>query len=460
MRTPAAVRVPFAFAFAGALAAQQFAADVDALCRPLIDGEFAVGCTVGVIDGDAALVRGYGLVSPDGDRVPDGATVYEIGSISKVFTGLLLADAVERGLVSVDDEVQRLLPDGTRVPAADGRPIRLRDLTTHSSGLPRLLPGPSPDPADPYAHLTPERLLAGLATVSLRGKPGERYEYSNLGAGLLGHALVLRNGAASYGDLLAERIARPLALDDTVVALDDAARARLAPPFDGDLQPSHNWDLAALAGAGGIRSTADDLLKFARAQLHPAGGTLASAIASSHQPLFTDGKDTTVAYGWHVADGGATLWHNGQTGGYHGFLAVQPGRGRAVCILANGARGESDQVGRAILQRLGGGPLLPLQVEKAVAVDRALLQRCVGDYRNDGGARFAVKLAARGLVARLDDQPVLRLHARSPTEYYYRAVEASLTFEVAGDRAVALELHQGGHDQRFVRIDDGAVKAR
>src|SRR5262245_46769538 len=162
MRTPAAVRVPFAFAFAGALAAQQLAADVDALCRPLIDGEFAVGCAVGVIDGDVTLVRGYGRVAPAGERVPDGPTVHEIGSSSKVFTGLLLADAVERGLVSLDDPVQKLLPDGRRVPASAGQPIRLRDLTTHTSGLPRLLPGPVPDPADPYAHLTPERLLAGL----------------------------------------------------------------------------------------------------------------------------------------------------------------------------------------------------------------------------------------------------------------------------------------------------------
>lgn len=194
----------FAVVCAGSLAPAQteLAATVEAFARPLADAGCAGSVVVGVIDGDARLVRGFGRV---GDGAPDGRTRYEIGSVTKVFTGLLLADAVARGLVALDDPVQGLLPDGATMPQFEDQPVRLWHLATHTSGLPRLPDMKGSDPKDPYAHFDDARLFAVLPKARVRRAPGEKSVYSNLGVGLLGRALVHKQGAASYEALLRER---------------------------------------------------------------------------------------------------------------------------------------------------------------------------------------------------------------------------------------------------------------
>ncbi|MGE3171926.1 MAG: serine hydrolase [Planctomycetota bacterium] len=429
----------------------EFALEVDAFCRPLIEAEVAIGLVVGIVDGDATLVRGYGTVAAGGPKQPDADTVYEIGSISKVFTGLLLALAVEDGRVALADPVQKHLPPQVRMPRTDAAEVLLWHLTTHTSGLPRLPSGTSPDPDDPYAHFDRDRLFAAVAESPLQNEPGSTYEYSNLAVGLLGQLLVDTAGAVSFDALLQERITGPLGLGDTSVHLGDAQRERLAPPYGIDGDPAHNWDLAAFAGAGGIRSTMRDMLTFARAQLHPDRTPLAAAIRRSHQKLHDGVDGMAVACGWHFARDGSTLWHNGQTGGYHSYLAVSPAAGRAVCLLTNMSRGEVDVVGERLLQRLFGMPAEPLAIERPVEVEREALERCVGTYQLQPNVRMRVTLRERGLYAQLTGQDAFRLYPRSTTEFFYRVTAASVTFEVEGDEVKALVLHQGGRDIRAPR---------
>lgn len=452
--------VPFVLSFAALAPAQdaraaltpELAAEIDAVCQPLVDAGLLVGCVVGVASGDERLVRGYGVRAVGGPK-PSASTLFEIGSVSKVFTGVLLASAVVRGEVKLDDAAQTLMPDGVELPKRDDAPVLLWHLATHTSGLPRLPDMTGADLADPYAHFTAERLFDAASRVKLRRAPGSTYEYSNLGVGLLGALMVRKAGAESFDALLRERITGPLAMADTVVELDDKGRERFAAPHDADGGSCRAWRLAALAGAGGIRSTMDDMLRFGAAQFASGDSELDRAMGLAREKRHDGKGGIALGLGWHIARDAETRWHNGQTGGFHAWLGVHRPSRVAVCVLANTARGEVDAFAEAILRRVCGGPApKPLAIEKPVAVERAALARLVGEYEMSADAKFTITLDERGLAAQLTDQPSLRIHARSSTEFFYRAVEASLVFELDGDVAKAVVLHQNGQEIRCSRI--------
>ncbi|MBI4881230.1 MAG: beta-lactamase family protein [Planctomycetes bacterium] len=326
---------------------------IDSLAAPLIEQREALGLVVGVLQNGEESVHGYGRVTHDGDSAPDGATLYEIGSITKVFTGLLLADAVEEGLVGLDDPIARHLPDTLRLPAEEP-PVLLRHLVTHTSGLPRIPDGFRPEnPQDPYAGFGVAELYSYLEGYVLDAPPGERYAYSNLGFGLLGHVLCQARALPDYEQLLLSRVCRPLGLNDTRVALNDSMRARFAAASGPNSRPLTPWNFDALAGCGAIRSTVRDLLLFAALQLDPDRTPLARAIRRSHERLFSLAADgSAVAYGWHVGEGGRTLGHNGQTGGFHALLLIAPAERAAVAILASSTSGKIDEIGVQILKEI------------------------------------------------------------------------------------------------------------
>jgi CubicO group peptidase (beta-lactamase class C family) len=202
-----------AFFFCSTSALADHADKIDRLVNPLIEGEALVGCVVGVIDGDAREVHAYGEVHRGEGDQPSGATIYEIGSITKVFTGTLLADMHERGHVKIDSPLAELLPGGVTAPVADEKPITLAHLATHTSGLPRLPSNMDPTHHNPYADFTVEKMYAFLGGHELRRPPG-KYEYSNYGMGLLGQVLAERAGK-TYEQLVIERICEPLGMSDT-----------------------------------------------------------------------------------------------------------------------------------------------------------------------------------------------------------------------------------------------------
>ncbi|MEN8706782.1 MAG: serine hydrolase domain-containing protein [Nocardioides marinisabuli] len=277
--------------------------------------------------------------------VPDGRSLHEIGSVTKTFTSLLLADGAVRGEWSLDTPVRDLLPSGTRVPARDGVEITLAHLATHTSGLPSL-----PVPAvrgsvdmlrgrDPYRDLTPEGLLEALGRARLRRTPGSgTVHYSNLGVGVLGQALAHATGT-SYGDLVQQRVCAPLGLVDTATddRLSDEQRSRLVPGHRRRSAPAAPWPLAGMPGAGGLRSTVDDLLVYLEAQLDPGSTPLGEAVRLTQQPRVTRGQ--TIGLGWLRHDRPDHLWwHNGGTGGYRSFAGFVPAEGVAVVVLSNHAR--------------------------------------------------------------------------------------------------------------------------
>jgi CubicO group peptidase (beta-lactamase class C family) len=268
----------------------------------------------------------------------NGNTLFEIGSITKTFTGSLLADMVARGEVKLDDPVAKFLPGSVHVPSRNGKEITLLDLATQSSGLPRLPNNMHPaDFGNPYADYTVEQLYAFLDHYTLTRDIGEKYEYSNVGVGLLAHALSLRAGK-SYGELLRERILEPLGMHDTMIELTPDAKARMAQGFDAMGTPVKLWDMPALPGMGALRSTANDMLKFLAANLDSTSTPIGRELAAAQMPRrAADKSGNSLGLAWHIVTvfGTTITWHNGGTGGFRTFIGMDRERHRGVIVLTN-----------------------------------------------------------------------------------------------------------------------------
>lgn len=441
----------------------QSAAYVEASAREFVEPAVKSGTLAGIAVGLARRASGdseswhslvFGLAGgPDsGMQVCNADTIFEIGSVTKLFTALLLAEMATRGEVKLDDPVQQYLPDDVHVPTRDGRPIRLVDLATHSSGLPRMPNNFKPqDPANPYADYDPQRLYAFLNEYQLRHAPGQRVAYSNLGMGLLGHALA-RAAGVSIEKLINDRIATPLGMSDTVFVLSSQQQPRLAAGHDADGSAVGNWELNVLAGAGGLRSCVRDLLKFASAQLSPGQSPLEQAIKLTHLPR-TRMKNSPIeiALGWHISNG--VYWHNGQTGGYHGFIGFAPHEGVAAVALSNTASSLVDEIGMSLVKLAVGKAVEPLKVHTVRPVPTEILDRYVGRYDLEG-ATLTITRDEERLFAQLTFQAQARIWPASEREFFYRVVDAQITFDVdeRGD-TTGLVLHQNGRDIKARKLD-------
>ncbi len=420
-------------------------ARADALVAPLLDGAWIDGASAAFVTRDGAWFRGWGHARTATDT-PDADTLYEIGSVTKVFTSLLLAEAVRRGDLALDQPVQSLLPADATVPSRDGRAITLGDLATQTSGLPRMPPSFHPaDPANPYADFGAAQLFANLAATTLPRRPGEAYGYSNFGVGLLGFALAA-HAHTTYPALVRARITEPLGLRDTVVTLTDDQRARFATGHDADAQPAAPWTLDALAGAGALRSTARDLATVLGLALVPSRHALGAELRSMAVRRADADHGGGIGLGLHVDGAGAVWWHNGETGGYHALMAFDPAAGLGVAVLSNTASGLVDALGFALLRVLRGEAPTALSLPATAHLDAAALDRCVGAYTLAPGAVLTVLRDGDHLTAQLTGQPAFRIWPSSPTEFRYRVVPAQLSFAADGAHAASVVLHQNGRD--------------
>ena len=294
-----------------------------------------VGIVAGVIEPKGTRVVAYGSLDQGDKRPLNGDTIFEIGSVTEVFTSLLLTDMVRRGEVALTDPVAKYLPQGVKVPERGGRRITLEDLSTHTSGLPRLPSNLKPaNPANPYADYSDARLYEFLSTYKMWRDIGSGFEYSNLGGGLLGHALARRAGM-SYEALVTSRIAQPLGMRSTGITLSAEMKARLAVGHNASLAAVPNFDYQALAGSGALRSSANDLLLLVAASLGYAKSPLAPAMAAMlkvRRPTTIPG--TEMALGWVVASDGI-VWRNGSTAGYRSFVGYEPKSRAGVVVLSN-----------------------------------------------------------------------------------------------------------------------------
>ncbi|MEO8909634.1 MAG: serine hydrolase [Gemmatimonadaceae bacterium] len=423
----------------------------DSAVRAILEGRVAskqaVGIVAGTLDHGRTGVFTAGTSGAAGVAL-DGNTVFEIGSITKVFTASLLADMVSRGEVRLDDPVAKYLPKSVRVPTRNGKQITLLDLATQSSGLPRMPDNFRPkDENNPYADYSVDQMYAFLSGYQLPRDIGSQYEYSNLGVGLLGHALSLRAGK-SYEDLLTERILRPLGLNDTRIVLNPSMKARLAPGHSPSGAIVENWDLPTLAGAGALRSTANDLLKFLAANLDSTSSPLGRILATTHVARRdVDAVRMRIGLNWHVLNTSERLivWHNGGTGGYRSYIGFDTTGKRAVVVLSNQSA-SVDDIGFHLLD--ARSPLAPpssTKVRAEITVNPAILESYVGVYQLAPSFVIAITHEGSSLYGQATGQPRFQLFAESPTEFFLKVADAQITFEKdASGKVTRLILHQNG----------------
>lgn len=419
----------------------------------------SIGVVVGIIGVEGRRVIAYGHLEKGDPRPLNGDTIFEVGSTTKVFTSLLLTDMVERGEVALDDPAAKYLPASffpVKMPERNGRLITLVDLATHTSGLPRLPTNMFPkDSSNPYADYSVEQLYQFLATYKLPRDIGSQYEYSNLGGGLLGHVLAQRAGM-DYEALVRSRICDPLGMNSTRITLDPEMKARLAVGHNHAMETVGNWDLPTLAGAGALRSSANDLLTFLSANLGYTKSLLAPAMAAMlnvRRPTGQPGLE--VAHGWHIltTSGKVIVSHNGGTGGYRSFMGFDPKAAIGVAALSNaGTLAGVDDIGRHLLDQ--SIPLMKRPSEhKEVAVDPELFDRYVGRYQLASNFILAVTREGDHLFVQATGQSKCEIFPEGDRDYFLKIVDAQITFVTDGSGpATELILHQNGRDQHAKRV--------
>ena len=323
--------------------------------RGVIQPHVKVGAMVGVIHRGSRLVFSFGNKTREGDNPPDGNTVFEIGSITKTFTGILLAHMHVSGIVNQDDPVGGYLaaPEVT-MPSHNGVEITLKHLAAHLSGLPKLPPDMGPLEEYPYLTYSVQDMYDFLNGYSLTRTPGSEYLYSNIGMGLLGHTLGLIDGT-NYQDLLAREIFSALGMTRSSVFLTPAQESNLAAGHDADLTVTHSWDSQdCLQGAGAIKSCLNDLFIYMEVNIGLRPSLLASAMELSHRSVFTiqSGQSTGLGWGLYEMPGQNILWHNGITAGYTSYMGFNKELANGVIILFNHFDGPSWEVGERILSIL------------------------------------------------------------------------------------------------------------
>lgn len=341
------------------LNAQKLPDNVEASIKKRLEYGFSPSYAIGIIDKKGARYYNFGTKTINGAPV-DEHTVYEIGSISKVFTAILLAQQVANGKMKLDDPIRKYLPADVKIPQRSGKEITLGNLSDHTSGLPRMPTNFSPSNANnPYADYTVKQLFDFISGYELTRDIGAQYEYSNLAQGLLGNILALQAGT-NYEALMFKNIATPLGMKETKITFDDIMKKNLAMGHSDGAQVE-NWDIPTLAGAGAIRSSTSDMLKFLAANMGLTKTSLRKAMDLSHQMRHDKAGDMRVGLGWHIAKGknGDVIWHNGGTGGYRTFAGFVKETGVGVVVLTNSNKG-ADDIGFHLLN-----PDAPLQAVKA-----------------------------------------------------------------------------------------------
>jgi CubicO group peptidase (beta-lactamase class C family) len=325
---------------------------VDSAARTYIQKGNTVGLSIGILKNGIIRNYNYGETAIGNGKLPDANNLFEIGSITKTFTATLLAYYVNEGKVKLNDPITKYLPDS--VAANKGlQNITLVTLSNHTSGLPRLpdnFENHSSEPLNPYKDYNQQHLFSYLKTCKLNSKPGQTYAYSNLAAGLLG-TILERISGKSFEPMVAEIICDPLGMKSTAQHLSPALKQRFVTVYNEDGKATPAWDFGVLAPCGALRSTVNDLLIYAKANMIKNDTKLSKAFELTHQVTFS--KDTKLSLGWHiiVVNNVNYIFHNGGTYGCSSFLAFNAEKNIAVVILSNSGV-STDALGTDIIKRV------------------------------------------------------------------------------------------------------------
>lgn len=328
---------------------------IDSVANAYLSNPHTKSLAIGVINKNKVNTFYYGQTdAANKTSIPDGNTLYEIGSISKVFTATLLADLVEKGTISLDDSITKFLPDSVaQNPFLQN--ITFKQLANHTSGLPRLPNNLDKtikfDPKNPYANYTRKDLFHYLKNISSQSEPGENFEYSNLGYGLLGELIAIITNK-SYSQNIKEIIADSLRMINTVEKANLKTQ-KIVKVYSEQGQEVPIWDFQALAAAGGLKSTIHDLLHFTQHQFKLPETTIENAMMLTRQFTYYLPPNTDIGLAWHMnmVDDVIQYWHNGGTGGSSSFIGLVPDKKSAIIVLSNSAI-SVDEISQKILSKI------------------------------------------------------------------------------------------------------------
>ncbi|HWO25574.1 MAG TPA: serine hydrolase [Kofleriaceae bacterium] len=437
-------------------------AAVAAAVQPYLDAELLSGLVVGLYDAGRREIYGFG--KGPGGAAPDGGSLFELGTLTRVYTGLLLADALQRRELELDTPVAEYLPPGVTVPTRDKVAITLRHLALHGSGLPPLPPSlaAKASAADPLAGYDEEALYRDLARTPVLFTPGTAIQPSIYGIGLLGFVLGKKAGAG-FPRALEARVLQPLELRDTMLAVPAAAAARRMVGTDDELAPVPPWSWGALAGAGGLVSSARDQLRLIEAELDAAAG--GKNLPLRHQMRLTQepqletgaasaagsdtGSDTgadNVGLGWMI-DGTGRYWHSGGTAGFRAFVGFDPKTKRGVVALASTSSPLVDRLARALFALFDEAPPKPW-----TAPTPAQLATYAGSY-DFAGTRLAVVATGKRLYLEVPSEPRVRLLPVSDHEFWIEALGAVAIFQADGGKIARIVFGVGTRQVIAPRVE-------
>lgn len=329
---------------------EEFKAQIDRLAAKFMNQTHNPGLSIALairnpqLDQLQVMLLNYGMTNKEDGQPITSNTEYEIGSVTKVFTGIMFAEGIEAGTVKLDDPIQNYLPDGIQAPMFDGIPVTLRDLATHRSGLPRDVE--SDDPNDLYIYLN------GL---KLDYAPGSEYAYSNFGYEILGNILALQ-ARKDFGSLEFDSLSKPLGLTDTTVSLSADQQSRLASGYQFDGTPADYFPQSgAMSPAGYLHSTLNDMARFLVANMQPDATSLGPSLKLA-QTSAAQGRNpgTGAGLGWDIVrpdDQSARVWKDGATDGFSSYISFARDGNSGFVLLTNGQY--IDNLASVIIQLLG-----------------------------------------------------------------------------------------------------------
>ena len=414
-----------------------------------------VGIAVAVIEGGETRFVSHGTLGKDDPAPVNEFTPFEAGSITKVMTSLVLAQLALEGRIDLAAPIADYLPQATVVPDADGVPVTGFDLATHMSGLSGL-----PDDitarglANPYSGYSAEQLLDWLGEQQLDGPIGTRFQYSNVGVAILGQAIEHITGK-SYAQVLEEQVFQPLDMEQSSLSLSPDKPEGMAIGHDAAGNPVDYWDFDAFSPAGALITTASDLAKFVAAASGSTDTELRPAFDKMLERTRPVDETGSIGLGWFVTPTGSgeIVWHNGITNGFRSFAGFERNSGNGVVVLSNmSTQTGIEDIGMHLLD-----PSLPLleqpEPRTAIELDPAILESYAGDYVLAPGMVLSVTAENGKLFAQLTGQERFELFAESETEFFYRVVDAQVSFVLEAGKAVSLVLHQNGQDMPAMRAE-------
>ncbi len=427
-----------------------WAQTLEELCKQRVDWGETPGIAVAIIEDTKSKFYSFGNSNVEKREPVTSKTLFEIGSITKVFTCSILSYLVQKNELALNDAAQKHLPSSILLPEKNGKSITLLNLASQHSGLARMPGNFSPaDQANPYIDYTEKELTAYLNNCELKYEPGTTYEYSNLGMGLLGFILT-QEKSKPYSELIKEVVLSPLGMTQTFIGGQMNSKLLATGYRESTSVKAWTWtNQSVLTGAGGIVSNAEDMLKFLNAQLNSEKTTLSAAFQEAHKERSeASSPSMQIGLGWHIRDH-KYVWHNGGTGGFRSFIGFDPVKKRGIVILINSITG-ADDLGFHWLDES-----IPLkEIKKPMLLEPSVLKEYVGVYEINPTFKIEITSKGSALYLQATAQPQFSLYAEEADKFFLKVVEAKVNFKRGINNQIEkLVLYQNGAELKGKKIN-------